>query len=151
MRRKTRQSLVQIGFISMRFYSKLKCFHFWKCTWKCHLRNDGHLVWAPHISKCIITCTCMRYRGDVSVYEWIITLVRHKKCLVRQQNAWFDTKKARFDKKMPGSTQKCPPQHAPFDIASIKHQTFFSNFIPIFCFQEPIEKWKWNYIDMNSN
>ena len=39
---------------------------------------------------------------------------------------------------MPGSTQKCPPQHAPVDIAIIKHppspscvKYFFSNFIPI--------------------
>ena len=32
-----------------------------------------------------------------------------QKSLVRQQNAWFDTKKARFNTKMPGSTQKCPP------------------------------------------
>ena len=37
---------------------------------------------------------------------------------------------------MPGSTQKCPPQHAPVDIAIIKHppsgeKCFFSNFIPI--------------------
>ena len=37
-----------------------------------------------------------------------------QKSPVRQQNAWFDTKK-------PGSTQKCPPQHVPVDIAIIKH------------------------------
>ena len=49
-------------------------------------------------------------------------------------------KKARFDTKMPGSTQKCPPQHAPVDIVIIKHpppllwEIFFPNFIPIFCF-----------------
>ena len=64
----------------------------------------------------------------------IITLVRHKKARfdskmhgstqkspVRQQNAWFDTKK-------PGSTQKCPPQHAPVDIAIIKHIPIFQYF-----------------------
>ena len=39
---------------------------------------------------------------------------------------------------MPGSTQKCPTQHAPVDIAIIKHpppllwEIFFSNFIAIF-------------------
>ena len=33
------------------------------------------------------------------------------------------TEKTRFDTKMPGLTQKCPPQHAPVDIAIIKHTT----------------------------
>ena len=37
---------------------------------------------------------------------------------------------------MPGLTQKCPPQHAPVDIAIINPpplmwEIFFSNFIPI--------------------
>ena len=36
------------------------------------------------------------------------------KCMVRH-------KKSRFDTKMPGSTQKWPSQHAPVDIAIIKH------------------------------
>ena len=44
-----------------------------------------------------------------------------EKSPVRQQNAWFDRKKARFDRKMPGSTEKCPPQNASVDIAIIKH------------------------------
>ena len=30
-------------------------------------------------------------------------------------------KKTQFDTKMPSSTQKCLPQHAPVDIAIIKH------------------------------
>ena len=45
-------------------------------------------------------------QGQRSLYT-IITLVRQKK--------------ARFDRKMPGSTEKCPPQHASVDIAIIKH------------------------------
>ena len=48
-----------------------------------------------------------------------------------------------------------PSQDASVDIAIIKHlppvRNIFSNFIQIFSFYEPIEKWKWNYIDMNSN
>ena len=51
------------------------------------------------------------YRAHMAL---IITLVRHKKNMVRRQNAWFDTKK-------PGSTQNWPPQHASVDIAIIKH------------------------------
>ena len=95
----------------------------WKRTGACATLNFTYLVWGP-------------WCGGISL---IITLVRHKK--------------ARFDSEMHGSTQKspvrhinarfdtkCPPQHAPVDIAIIKHppplpwERFFSNFIPIFCF-----------------
>ena len=48
-------------------------------------------------------------------------------------------KKARFDTKMPGSTQKCPPQHAPVAIAHSCEKYFFSNFIPIFLLRTNIE------------
>ena len=46
---------------------------------------------------------------------------------------------------MPGSTEKCPTQHASVAIAIIKYlpviwEIFFSDFIQIICFQEPIEK-----------
>ena len=47
-------------------------------------------------------------------------------------------KKARFDKKMSGSTQKCPTQHASVDRAMIKYPPpsllkLFSNIIQTFC------------------
>ena len=45
--------------------------------------------------------------SEIALYNSIyifITLVRHNKSPVRQQNAWFDTKK-------PSSTQKCPVRH----------------------------------------
>ena len=79
--------------------------------------------------------------------QWVKTwLLLHyntrstQKSPVRQQNAWFDTKK-------PGSTQKCPVRHK--NALPSMHQLtlplsnipppllwefFFSNFIPIFCF-----------------
>ena len=42
-------------------------------------------------------------------------------------------KNTRFDTKMPGSTEKCPTQHASAAIAII-NPTFFFNFIQISCF-----------------
>ena len=79
-----------------------------------------------------------------------------QKSPVRQQNAWFDTKK-------PGSTHKCPVRHK--NALPSMHQLalllsnippapsvrymFFQSYSNIL-FWEPIEKWKWNYIDMNS-
>ena len=52
--------------------------------------------------------------------------------------------------KMPGSTHKCPTQHALVDIAIIKHPPtsllkWVSNFIQMLCFKEPIHKLKQNY------
>ena len=50
---------------------------------------------------------------------WIITLVRHKKARFDSkmhgstQKSPVRHKNARFDTKMPGSTQKCPPQLSP--------------------------------------
>ena len=78
-----------------------------------------------------------------------------QKSLVRQQNAWFDTKK-------PGSTQKCPVRHK--NVHPSMHQltlplsntlpppvrNIFFHFFSNNLFFRTIEKWKWNYIDMNS-
>ena len=51
---------------------------------------------------------------------------------------------------MPGSTQKCPTQHASVAIAIIKHPPFslklFSNFNQTFCFKEPMHKFKKNSV-----
>ena len=58
-------------------------------------------------------------------------------------------KNVRFDSKMPSPT--CTSWHCHYQTPSPSCENFFfSNFIPIFCFWELIEKWKWNYIDMNS-
>ena len=58
---------------------------------------------------------------------------------VRQQNAWFDTKKNRFNTKMAGSTQKYLTQQAPVDIAIIKHRPpFLKKLYSNFCFKDPI-------------
>ena len=63
-------------------------------------------------------------------------------------------KNARFDTKMPSPA--CTSCHCNYDTPpppppphTLLWEIFFSKFIPIF-FQEPIEKWKWNYFDMNS-
>ena len=60
-------------------------------------------------------CNMNQYDSFKTIFR-IIILVWHKKARFdsKMQNAWFDTKK-------PGSTQKCPPQHASVDIAIIKH------------------------------
>ena len=85
----------------------------------------------------------------------------HQHTPLNQHNNTRSTQKARFDSKMHGSTQKCPDDtkmptlHASVDIAIIKYppsceKFFFSNFIQIFLFLRTIEKWKANYIDINS-
>ena len=69
-------------------------------------------------------------------------------------------KKARFDTKMPGSTQKCPPQHASVDIAIIKHhphppvRSIFFQIYSNILFLRTIREMKMNlywYEFMNSN
>ena len=61
----------------------------------------------------------------------IITLVWHKKDRFDSKMHGL-TQKPRFDIKVPSSTQKCPPQHAPVDIVAIitnlLWEIFFSNF-----------------------
>ena len=34
----------QLDLNSVKFNSKHKNLHSWKCTWKCRLRNDGHFI-----------------------------------------------------------------------------------------------------------
>ena len=93
---------------------------------------------------------------EAPVFIWHYNTRSTQKSPVRQQNAWFDTKK-------PGSTQKCPVRHK--NALPIMHQWtlplsniprpfrekyFFPILFQYFVFNNPIEKWKWNYIDMNS-
>ena len=76
-----------------------------------------------------------------------------EKSPVRQQNAWFDRKK-------PGSTEKCPVRQKnalpsmhqltlPLSNIPPSSEKYFFQFYS-HIFKEPIEKWKWNYFDMNS-
>ena len=93
----------------------------------------GGLFWSPAGSQRDARCGHILLYSFISWHlalKWqkghswclltIITRVRHKKtgsiakCMVRHKKVWFDTK-------MPGSTQQCPPQHTPVDIAIIKH------------------------------
>ena len=107
----------------------------WRCT-KGNIRTLCNCLWL-HIHR-MKTAMIYQYRQSLmylccddiwarrmaySVYSEVVSvlfIVIHfntrstQNSPVRQQNAWFDTKK-------PGSTQKCPPQHEPVDIAIIKH------------------------------
>ena len=72
-----------------------------------------------------------------------------QKCTVRHKNA-------RFDIKMPSpaciiwNCRYSQPTPTPTPPTPLLWEIFFTNFIQIFI-KEPIEKRKWNYIDMNSN
>ena len=69
-----------------------------------------------------------------------------RKSLVRHENARFNTK-------IHGSTQKCPVRHknalpgihqlpCPYQIRPFLWEISFQIFVEIFCFKEPMEKWK---------
>ena len=55
----------------MKFESKYKTFHSWKCTWKCNLRNGGHFVQGEMSWLSRISCTSVRInRGGVINSLW---------------------------------------------------------------------------------
>ena len=66
--------------------------------------------------------------------------------VVSNYNTCSTQKKARFDTKMPGSTQKCPTQHASIDIAIIKHPPpfYWNYFLFFFVLKNP-------YINLKKN
>ena len=40
-----------LGKTPMKFESKYKTSHSWKCIWKCHMRNDGHFVRGDEVKR----------------------------------------------------------------------------------------------------
>ena len=96
-----------------------------------------------------VSCTVMGFKKPNNHYNTRST----EKSPVRQQNAWFDRKK-------PGSTEKCPVRQKnalpsmhqltlPLSNIPPSSEKYFFQFYS-HIFKEPIEKWKWNYFDMNS-
>ena len=80
-----------------------------RCRWFCkhetkHEHGQTRYLKSLAYGRCACEFECIMFSSAHLELSSIITFVRHKKSPVRQQNAWFDTKK-------PGSTQKCPVRH----------------------------------------
>ena len=63
---------------SVKFDSKFKHFHSWKCLWKFHLQNHGHFVSASVCQVSWQTCRGAQWYGTVSFFPFI--LLRQRLC-----------------------------------------------------------------------
>ena len=78
-------------------------------------------VWIIYIFSNAMVCPPNQFDGQADDVTLIITLVRRKKARFDSKMHGSTQKCPVRQKKMPGSTQKCPTQNAPVDIAIIKH------------------------------